>query len=59
MDVEGYDDEEDVDDVEDVEDDEENGVEEPKKLGIDVDLPTNGKTHAVKEVAANGDEADD
>lgn len=38
---------------------EDEGVDEPKKLGIDVDLPSKGKTQAATEIAANGDEADD
>lgn len=40
-------------------DEEENGVDEPKKLGIDVDAPAKEKTQAAKEVAANGEEAED
>ncbi|KAI1090953.1 hypothetical protein F5B19DRAFT_461040, partial [Rostrohypoxylon terebratum] len=40
-------------------DEEENGVDEPKKLGIDVDAPTKEKTQTTTEVAANGEEAED
>lgn len=41
------------------EDEEDDLVDEPKKLGIDIDLPAKGKTQAATEVATNGEEAED
>lgn len=53
-DEEGYDEEAEGEEAED------DGVDDaPKKLGIDIDLPTNGKTQAATEVAANGEEVED